>query len=145
MGVFFAYFLAPFAFIPLSHSAVRSSPTCTRRDVTNAWKDAFVGAQPTLPFHIGCVKSKMLSGSSSILTRSGEYASVRALPLVATQKPSASRNPEGTCVSMDSGNFSNIAFLLMAPSAPASCAQKSAAGLLSPSVRIAAASWVVPP
>ena len=51
-----------------SHCRVFSSPAVLRIAVTNDWNEAFVGAQPTLPFQRGSVSSKTDAGSSLSLT-----------------------------------------------------------------------------
>ena len=72
-------------------ACVASSPSESRMAVTNAWKDAFVGAMPIRPFHFGSVRSKTESGTSSSDSSSVLYAMTRERPDVPTQRPSASR------------------------------------------------------
>ena len=55
---------------PRATACVRSSPTSSRIAVTKAWKDAFVGAMPILPFHFGSVRSKTESGTSASVSSS---------------------------------------------------------------------------
>ena len=74
-------------------SCVASSPSESRMAVTNAWKDAFVGAMPIRPFQTGSVRSKTESGTSSSDSSSVLYAMTRERPDVPTQRPSASRKP----------------------------------------------------
>ena len=63
MALFFKKIFAPFALIPVSHCSANFSPFSLMRAVTKAWKDALLGAIPTLSLYAGLVRSATDCGS----------------------------------------------------------------------------------
>ena len=88
--------------------------------VTIAWNEPFVGAQPSRPFHLGSVRSKMEAGRSSSESRSVLYTSTRARPEMPIQRPAGDCAQAGTRLVTSLGSTLNMPACATAPRPPGS-------------------------